>query len=153
MRIELKLFLGRALERRPCGCFRGESSGLGHWLIFGRFRLATRKARGWLTWWRWKAKSRLGQAICRAYGRFLAPSAVGMGLMSPYDALEAVREAEKAEEAWKAWFKDKTFLGADSDHPEGIYAKGGGDLVCMTNEEYGHWYGRCGDNRGGQPGA
>jgi hypothetical protein len=116
-------------------------------------KLMLRKARGWLTWWRWKAKAGLGKAVCRVYGRFLVPTAVGIGFMSPYNALEAVREAEEAEEVWKAWFEGKTFLGADKGHPEGIYAEGGGDLVCMTCEEYEEWYGGCGDSCGGQPGT
>jgi hypothetical protein len=36
------------------------------------------------------------------------------------------QQAGEAEEAWKAWFRDRTLLGADSDHPDGVYAEGGG---------------------------
>lgn len=149
----MRVLLRLCLERRPCGCFRGALSDLEHWRRFGRFRLVARKARGWAVWWGWKARVRLGRAVCRLYGRFLVPTAVGMGFMAPYDALEAVREAEEAEERWKAWFGARTLLGADSDHPEGIYAEGGGDLICMTSEEFKHWYGGRGDSRGGQEGV
>lgn len=78
---------------------------------------------------------------------------VGMELIDPAEGLEEVREAERNEEWWKARWKDRMCLGADRDHPEGIYAKGGSDLVHMTCDEWRHWYGGCGDSSGVQEGA
>jgi apolipoprotein N-acyltransferase len=54
--------------------------------------------------------------------------------------LDDIREIEAREERWKSWGRDKLFLGADSDHPDGIYARGGADMICMTNDEYRHWF-------------
>ena len=36
--------------------------------------------------------------------------------------------------------KEFLFLGADSDHPDGMYAQKPSDLVDMTNDEWEHWF-------------
>lgn len=73
---------------------------------------------------------------------WIAPVAVGMGLADPFETLDNIREWERIRGRWVQWEKEQLFVGADSDHPDGIYAKSGNDFVCMTNEEYVHWYGR-----------
>lgn len=82
----------------------------------------------------------------------IVPVMVGMGLMAPYDGLEEIRKCEHREQKWKGWEKEELFLGADSEHPDGVYARNGNDMVCMTNEEFIHWYGRRSHSSGNEAG-
>lgn len=145
--------MGIDLSRRKCGCVRSAISGWGHWWKYTRLRLALRKARSWVDFWRIKGQVMSRCWACRTVRDHIVPIAVGMGLESPPEGLEVIRRAEETEGRWKSWFKDRTFLGADSDHPDGVYAEKGGDMVCMTNDEYEHWYGRCSSSDRGKAGA
>ncbi len=88
------------------------------------------------------------------YGRETAiPILVGVGEISPPEGLEGLRRLEDAEGSWEAWRKERTLLGASSEFPEGIYAKGGDEMVCMTEDEFRHWYGRCSHSSGSNKGA
>jgi hypothetical protein len=75
-----------------------------------------------------------------------------MGLVDPFEALDRESQFGKIEKDWKQWEREKLMLGADIDHPDGVYAKSGGDMVCMTNEEFNHWYGGRSHSRGDEAG-
>jgi hypothetical protein len=94
----------------------------------------------WFTFWgiKWRVRSHI--RACKIFREYFIPIMVGMGIMSPLGGLDDIREIEAREERWKSWGRDKLFLGADSDHPDGIYARGGADMICMTNDEYRHWF-------------
>jgi len=87
------------------------------------------------------AVHRFMERLCRWMSEF-QPS---MGLLLGLPLLEAVslsRRWECAADSWRDGLRDRLFLGADSDHPGGVFAEGPSDLVCMTNEEYEHWFGK-----------
>jgi hypothetical protein len=71
----------------------------------------------------------------------VVPVKVGLGLISPYAGLVEVREFEDLQQRWKEWERERLFIGAAQDHPDGILAESGEDMVCMTSEEFEHWYG------------
>jgi len=62
-----------------------------------------------------------------------------LGMVSYADAQDKERSIERVREANLVSLRKRLFLGADSDHPDGIYATAGHHLVCMTNEESEHW--------------
>ena len=127
--------------------------GLRHWWRYTRLRLRYRQLWGWAAWWSVRLRAGFWAAGCRFAREKCVPLLVGMGEMSPREGLDASRDLQKNEDGWKAWGKERRLLGADKGHPEGIYAEGGSDLVCMTSDEYEHWYGGRGDSRGGAKGA
>ena len=127
-------------------------SDLKHWWKYTRLRLFYRQARGWFELWRVKGQVIIYCKVLRIVVDKIVPTIVGMGLIEPWEGLECIRTVEDKEEGWKSWGKDKTFLGASKEHPYGIYAEKGSDLVCMTEDEYNHWYndGRCDNSSGSQ---
>jgi len=66
-----------------------------------------------------------------------------MGIIDPFEANDREREYRQIEKDWNKGERDQLLIGADKDHPEGIYAKSGNDMMCMTEEEFRHWYGGC----------
>ena len=65
---------------------------------------------------------------------------LGLGIISVYEALDEQRHWQKNAEAWQR--SGHIELGADSARPDGIEAESPADLVCMTNDEWSHWFGR-----------
>lgn len=78
---------------------------------------------------------------------------VGAGVMDIANGSEEIRRSERCEDSWKRWYMERVFIGADSSHPNGIFAHRASDLVCMTNEEFKHWYGGRSDSCGSQEGC
>jgi len=150
--VEIRL-MGVDLGRRRCGCIRSAMSDWQHWRRYTRLRLVFRQAKGWVGLWVVKGQEKVHCWTCGAVRDHIVPLMVGMGLISPPEGLEVIRRAEETEGRWKAWFKDRTFLGADKEHPDGIYAGKGSDMVCMTNDEWDHWYGGRSDSGGSPKGA
>lgn len=147
MNVEIHL-MGVDLSRRKCGCVRAVMSDWQHWWRYTRLRLAFRCVRGWMALWEVKRQVIAYMWICGAVKDHIVPIAVGMGITDVGEGLECVRKAEHVEEVMESWGKRQTFLGASKGHPEGIYAKNGSDMVCMTNDEWEHWYGRRGSSSG-----
>lgn len=111
------------------------------WLRYSRARLWLRQAEGWLRFWMMRCGVWSHVKACEVVRKHIVPVGVGLGLVDPSEGLEEVRRVEGNEEGWKEWGRERTFLGADKEHPEGMYAKGGADMVCMTEDEYRDWYG------------
>ena len=134
------ILMGDPFRVRKCGCIAGETSDWFHWWRFTRIRLWCRQLGPWVRfqWLRWQVWSHT-YAI-KVASEYLVPTAVGMEIMSPPEGLEWLREGDRRVRRWMAWFKSGTLLGASSDHPGGIYDEDGTDGVCMTEEEYNHWY-------------
>ena len=76
------------------------------------------------------------------------PVAFMFGMVDYAGAHEKERVIERMRTANRESLNRQLFLGADSDHPDGVYARNGSDLVRMTNEEWWHWYGRQGNSGG-----
>lgn len=55
------------------------------------------------------------------------------------DAQDRLRSVERIREANRKHRQEKLFLGADKEHPDGIYATAGHHLVNMTEDESRHW--------------
>ena len=126
------------LERRKCGCYRAEMPDFVHWWKFSRVRYWGRCAGAWRTyllivwsWW-WMEK------FLGLMERFNSVHLV-FGMVSHDEAQDRERWVHRIREANADSFKKKLWLGADSDHPDGIYATAGHYLVCMTNKESRHW--------------
>jgi hypothetical protein len=102
--------------------------------------------------WGIKGQEKVHCWACRAVRDHIVPIEVGFGLEEPVEGLEVIRETEKREGLWREWGRERTLLGASSEHPGGIYAEKGSDLVNMTEDEYRHWYGGRGDSGGVQAG-
>ena len=62
-----------------------------------------------------------------------------IGMASYSEAQDRECRIKKVREANQKSFSEKFLLGADSDHPDGIYAHSGWDMVCMTEKESRHW--------------
>ncbi len=112
-----------------------------HWWRYTRLRLVARTVKGWVRYWGILLKSRFLQMLCRFMGEQAAPFLVGMELIGVMEGLEGQKAWDKAYKAWQEWEKDQLFLGACKNYPNGVWARGGDDLVYMTNEEFKHWYG------------
>jgi hypothetical protein len=129
------------LEKRPCGCLLCSESDFGHWFRFSRLRYWSRCIRAWGDYfrigWAWWWRDRLLAAVS-----WMAPVYLATGVIELEEATEGVRRIDEIRQANLERRKERLFLGADSDHPEGLYARGGPDMVLMTNEEAGHWTGR-----------
>lgn len=136
--------------RRPCGCFKMALPDIVHWWRFTRLRMILRFLQGWQKYLQILWQSRSHQKVCKVVEGNILPILVGMGLMDPMEALEEVRDSEERSGMWAKWEKDQLFLGADSEHPDGIYAESGSDLANMTNEEWRHWYGGCSHSGGNE---
>ena len=128
-------------ERRKCGCFRVASPDIVHWWRFTRIRLRFRRLQGLKKYLQILWESRSHQKACEITARSIIPMMVGMGIMDPCEGLSEIRELEGRKDRWNQWEKDQLMIGASSDHPDGIYAHGGDDLVSMSSEEFNHWYG------------
>lgn len=135
------ILMGDPFRVRKCGCIAGALSDWRHWWRFTRIRLWCRQLCGRMAFWwlRWQVWSHT-HAI-RVVSEQFVPTAVGMELISPPEGLEWLREGERRARRWMAWFKERTLLGASSDHPGGIFDEDGTGGVCMTEDEYRHWYG------------
>jgi len=131
----------RLRARRSCGCRKIALPDIVHWWRFTRLRLLCRTIRGWREYLRILWLSRRCQWANRIMRDEIILIAVGLGLVDPSDGLSEIRESGQREKRCKEWEKKQLFLGADSDHPDGVYARNGNDLVCMTSEEFEHWHG------------
>ena len=84
-----------------------------------------RKAKGWFLW-----KFCL---LCRDSVAMF----VGMGMIDPAEAIDLEYAWQRNADSWVRWMRIR--LGADSDHPDGIYAESPRDMIRMTEDEYEHW--------------
>jgi len=94
---------------------------------------------GWKKYLLVKLKALFFRFLCFLC-EWLTPVHFVLGFLTLSDAIQRERGFQEAKESWNKWERGKLFLGADSDNPDGIYAKSGSDLVCMTSEEYEEWF-------------
>jgi len=138
MRVENAQDWTEYLEKRPCGCYRYTESSLSHWWKYNRFRYWWRCLKCWtrfiLVHAHWRGIRKLAD-LCE----WFVPIHFMLGLMDMSEAHEAERNMERVRGVADRQLKKALFLGADSDHPDGIYATRGHSLVCMTNDEAEHW--------------
>jgi len=93
-----------------------------------------------------KVGSWLAVRVCRFMQIHMSYWIAELGIGHPYEVLELQHSWKKRGDAWVE--HGKWFLGSDSDHPDGVYAKSPSDIVCMTNEEWYWWFGPGKDLRG-----
>lgn len=132
------------LRKRRCGCWRHQMGDLQHWFRYTRLRYWGRVMRGWVLWLRIRVKT----AFWRRFIGCLVwhtPVFLCLGMMEIDEACEKEKEFDDTLDRLAKHEKEQLFLGADSDNPNGIYAENGADLICMTNDEWEHWFGETGD--------
>jgi len=126
------------LEKRPCGCYRCQDSDFAHWWKFTRFRYWFRCLSGWrqyfVVWWSWWWREKLLDLM-----EWANPIHLVFGMVSYAEAQDRERRIESVRGENMESRRKVLWLGADSDHPDGIYATAGHHLVHMTNEEAEHW--------------
>ena len=126
------------LEKRPCGCYRSERSDFEHWWKFNRFRYWWRCAGAWYRFlhvkWSWWWREKLLDLM-----EWMIPLHFALGILSYAEAQDRGHRIEGVRRKNRESLKKALYLGADSDHPDGIYATAGHHLVRMTNEEAEHW--------------
>ena len=138
MNVTVHLKIGDILARRPCGCFRHEMSDIKHFWKYNRVRYWFRGLRLhlmyisiMLSWW-WRER-------LLDYIEWANPIFFFIGMVSYSDAQDKDRAIVDFRDANKKRLREKLFLGADSDCPEGVYARNGWDMACMTEDESRHW--------------
>ena len=94
---------------------------------------------GWKTYLSIRLKAAFFRSLCHLC-KWLTPVHFAVGFLDLSEAVSRERDFQEAKESWNKFERDRLFLGADSDNPDGIYAQNGSDMVCITNEEYEDWF-------------
>lgn len=63
---------------------------------------------------------------------------VGAGEVDLYEARDLQRRWQKNADDWHE--ESRMVIGASKEHPDGIEARTPADTVCMTEDEFRHWF-------------
>lgn len=124
----------------PCGCepdlsFCGWRHAVRYSKVRYWWRILSAAPRFYLTLLKMEAMERL----CWWLSEMQPSLGMVLGEIDMADAVSLSRRWEEAADSWRQGRRRFLFLGADSEHPDGIFARSPRDLVCMTNDEAEHW--------------
>lgn len=128
-----------SLKRYPCGCLKSNISSFYHWWKYTRIRLFFRYFTGWRLFIWWHLWTRCNELKCRI-AAFLVPVRFELGMLSMSDAVHFESIWKENISNWIKIRRELLFLSSDPEHPDGIYAKSGFDIIPVTGDEYDHWH-------------